>query len=234
VQVIRTLAEVSTIETLTFLSDIVKDSLNQTKEFWAQPGVDSKLMPLLDLVSADEEQANNQFHKLAVLHTRVTLLSEVYATAGFGHPRPSIVLLQPLMGRGGADIIPDLGALHRACVWENIVFKADLASRGVPSETDSPFDVLTSAEESADGATNGSAAVSSTATPQPGATANGDANNGTGPSATSTPGAIDGSASPAAKEETLRQKNAKALKHLVTQMPTAIGPFFQGKRHVLP
>lgn len=51
------------------------------------------------------------------------MLSDLYSTAGYSHSRGSASLLQALTGRGTPDVITGLGDLHRACVWESIVFK---------------------------------------------------------------------------------------------------------------
>lgn len=51
------------------------------------------------------------------------MLSDLYSTAGYSHSRGSASLLQALIGRGTPDVITGLGNLHRACVWESIVFK---------------------------------------------------------------------------------------------------------------
>lgn len=52
------------------------------------------------------------------------MLSDLYSTAGYSHSRGSASLLQALIGRGTPDVITGLGNLHRACVWESIVFKS--------------------------------------------------------------------------------------------------------------
>jgi E3 ubiquitin-protein ligase HUWE1 len=51
------------------------------------------------------------------------MLSDLYSTAGYSHSRGSASLLQALIGRDAPDVITGLGNLHRACVWESIVFK---------------------------------------------------------------------------------------------------------------
>ncbi|KAF5343200.1 hypothetical protein D9757_015000 [Collybiopsis confluens] len=50
---------------------------------------------------------------------------------GFAHGRGAIALLQTLMNSTTPQVIADLGSLHRASIWENIVFKAALAVQGI-------------------------------------------------------------------------------------------------------
>jgi E3 ubiquitin-protein ligase HUWE1 len=49
VQVLRTMTEVATSETLLYLTDIVKESLDETKFFWESTQEPSKLLPFIDL-----------------------------------------------------------------------------------------------------------------------------------------------------------------------------------------
>jgi E3 ubiquitin-protein ligase HUWE1 len=49
VQVMRTMSEVTTAETLAHLSKLVKESLDATKSFWESVDEDSKLLSLVDI-----------------------------------------------------------------------------------------------------------------------------------------------------------------------------------------
>jgi hypothetical protein len=49
VQVMRTLTEVATYETVQHLSKLLQISLKDTEEFWVSPGSDSQLLPMLDI-----------------------------------------------------------------------------------------------------------------------------------------------------------------------------------------
>lgn len=143
------------------------------------------------------------------MQTRVTLLSEVYATAGHAHGRTALAILQALMGRDAPEIIPDLGALHRACVWENIVLKKHLGTQ----DTDLPS--TTDGNGSDEG---GTAAPGTSIAAQDGlAPVTGNSASPTSPKPESTSKSDDG------------PRNAKALKHIVTQIPAALAPLFQGK-----
>lgn len=49
VQVMRTMTEVATDETLLHLSKLVKQSLDETRNFWETVSEPSKLLPLVDI-----------------------------------------------------------------------------------------------------------------------------------------------------------------------------------------
>ncbi|KAJ7287510.1 hypothetical protein C8J57DRAFT_1707813 [Mycena rebaudengoi] len=132
VQVMRTMAEVTTGETLAHLSKLVKESLDTTRDFWDNTaGEASRLLPLVDITPEQEVASNQTFRNLVTLHIRVTLLSDVFATAGYAHGRSAISLLQTFMSNTTPQVVKDLGSLHRATVWENIVLKAGLVSKGI-------------------------------------------------------------------------------------------------------
>jgi E3 ubiquitin-protein ligase HUWE1 len=213
VQVVRTLAEAATSETLSFLSTLVKQSLDETADFWNSFGGPSKLAGMLQISHQDLASQNQRFRRIVTLQTRVTLLSEVYATAGYVHGRTALAILQALMGSDAPEIIPDLGSLHRACVWENIVLKKALLDQGVATGASG---IIPST--AADPAMTAAAAVAQAAEAA-----------GVDDEVIAS---LSGSPEGAKGEEknTPRSKNAQALRHVVTQMPAALAPLFQGFR----
>ncbi len=191
-------------------------------------------MMLITVIGGEEEEkANDKYRKLITLHTRSSLLSDIYATAGYSHGRATHTLLQSLLGRAPSPI-PDLGALHRACVWENIVLKSALSSRGIDVTTSQDlFSTFLSAttqdrERERDGQAATPVSERSNATthgvvPATGTTAaNATTTNGATPveAPSSTPSVTK-------KEDQPRDKNARGLKYIVTQIPSSLGPFFQ-------
>lgn len=181
----------------------------------------------------EEQEANERFRKLVTLLTRASLLSDIYATAGYSHGRATQTLLQSLLGRNPSPL-PNLGALHRACVWENIVLKSALSARSIdisPSSHDIFTSLLSatggqdaqsvtpSGERSADGALGAATANGATST----------TNGATSTANGATPGEASSSLSllPAKKDERPSDRNARGLKHIVTQIPSSLGPFFQ-------
>ncbi|RPD73800.1 hypothetical protein L226DRAFT_488466 [Lentinus tigrinus ALCF2SS1-7] len=227
VQVIRTMAEAATSETLTFLVKIVQESLEECKDFWQTMDEQPKLLPLVEFSAGEEEQkANDRFRKLITLHTRASLLSDIYATAGYSHGRATQTLLQSLIGRT-PSALGDLGALQRACVWENITLKSALSARGIDVASH-PHDIFSNLL-----AGSGATPAQDGQTPTPAGERTGDtgtpsgvATNGATPAEPATANA-PASSSAAKKEEQPRDKNAKGVKHLVTQIPSSLGPFFQ-------
>ncbi|KAF7321292.1 hypothetical protein MKEN_00649200 [Mycena kentingensis (nom. inval.)] len=224
VQVMRTMAEVTTPETLAHLSKLVKESLEATKDFWETLKGDSKLLPLVDLAAERSSDGNRTFRELVTLHIRITLLSDVFATAGYAHGRAAISLLQTFMSSTSPEVIKQLGALHRATIWENIVLKEGLVSKGIevassplssplegtPEQTTAPLpDSDVPAETSAAPAVNGVQTEEQSTTT----------------TAANTPPPQPAAAAPAVT--TSGHHNAAALKHLTQGLPNSLAPFFQ-------
>ncbi|KAK0461087.1 uncharacterized protein EV420DRAFT_1746494 [Desarmillaria tabescens] len=216
VQVMRTMTEVATSETLLHLAKLVKESLDLTQTFWGTLEDKSKLLQFVDLTSEEEVNANYYFRNLVTLHVRITLLSDVFATAGYAHGRAAIGLLQTLMSNNAPRVVKDLGALHRTSIWENIVLKVGLSAKGIDVlQTPS----LSPLERSPDQLAIG---LPDTAGPAPSAATNGTvdgAQSGAPPSTTKEP-EIPKAGSP-------REHNATALKHLTHGLPSSLAPFFQ-------
>lgn len=171
---------------------------------------------LLNTFISPEEQdqeGNQRFRSLITLHIRIALLSDVFATAGYTHGRAAIGILQTLMGDPAEDAVPDLGTLHRACIWENILLKAGLTSKGIDSIMSpdaSPLERSPS-RASAPLAENDLSITT----------------NGVQPELSN----VESSSVPKlepTKPEGPREHNAKALKHLTHGLPSSLAPFFQG------
>ncbi|KAF9029021.1 hypothetical protein BDZ89DRAFT_1101623 [Hymenopellis radicata] len=219
VQIMRTMTEAATSETLLHLATLVKESLQLTQNYWSTFEDQSKLLEFVDLNSKDEVNANYYFRNLVTLHIRITLLSDVFATAGYAHGRQAIVLLQTLMTSITPQVVKDLGALHRTSIWENIVLKMGLAAKGIDVERSPPLSLEGSPDQPAVGLPESNGHSTST-------TANGavdgvaeDAN----PTATTSPPKESG----LPKTATSRENNATALKHMTNGLPSALAPFFQ-------
>ncbi|KAF5393284.1 hypothetical protein D9757_000601 [Collybiopsis confluens] len=210
VQTMRTLTEVAPADTLQQLSSLVKESLQATQEFWATESQESNLLPLLNVTEETYDNLNFYFRNLIALHVRVTLLSDVFATAGIAHGRGAIALLQTLMNSTTPQVIADLGSLHRASIWENIVFKAALVTQGIEvikTPSSSPLDQSPS---------HGNVELPVQASSLPINAPNGAVENDSSTSAnTST------------KNSGPKGYNAVALKHLTHGLPAALSPFFQ-------
>lgn len=161
--------------------------------------------------------ANETFRNLVTLHIRITLLSDVFATAGYAHGRAAINLLQTLMSNMSSQVVSDLGSLHRATIWENITLKVDLAERGidvVQTPVSSPL--------------AGSPDRSAIALPEP------DVASASGSNAPNGAGDAQPDASEPApskeipKRQGPRDHNAAALKHWTHNLPGSLAPFFTG------
>lgn len=110
------------------------------------------------------------------------------------------------------QVITDLGSLHRASIWENIVLKAALTAKGIEviqTPTASPLDQSPNQQ--------------TLELPEQGSSMPVSAPNGAVDDSTPTP--VKESS---AKRDGPREFNAAALKHLAHGLPTALAPFFQG------
>ncbi|KDR75882.1 hypothetical protein GALMADRAFT_248624 [Galerina marginata CBS 339.88] len=217
VQVLRTMTEVATSETLVHLAEIVRQSLHDSRFFWDPVEEPSKLLPYVDLPIDDDTLAQQHFRSLVILHIRITLLSDVFATAGQAQGRSAIGLLQTLMNKTPLQVLTDLGALHRASIWENIALNIGLASKGIELQ-------LSAGSSPLEGSPN------QTITDLPNVDvsihANGqNAANGTHDEDGTT---LDPVVSEnIEKHEGPRDWNASALKHITQGLPNALSPFFQ-------
>ncbi|RDB16805.1 E3 ubiquitin-protein ligase TOM1-like [Hypsizygus marmoreus] len=211
VQVMRTMTEVATDETLLHLAQLVRESLDDTRNFWETVEEHSKLLPLVDIAAEDEEKANYRFRDLVTLHIRITLLSDVFATAGYAHGRAAIGLLQTLMSNMSPDVVVHLGDLHRASIWENIVLNVGLTSKGITVKATPPSSPLgRTPNQSTTHLPDGDNPVNGVLNP---------------PEAEGTPTISTATVPP--KPEGPREQNSAAIKHLTHGLPSALAPFFQ-------
>lgn len=155
---------------------------------------------------------NQRFRSLVVLHIRVTVIADVLSTTGFPRGRSALSLLQTLMTEP-PQVVMHMGALHRAFIWENILFKVHIASKGIElgiSGQGSPLER--------------SPSHISLSLPEPNSI--GTIVNGVSSSTSVLP----------LRKEGIKDKNAKALKHLTHGLPAALTPFFTGKHlvYVIP
>ncbi|CEL60680.1 E3 ubiquitin-protein ligase HUWE1 [Rhizoctonia solani AG-1 IB] len=210
VQLLRSMTEVSATKTLESLTKQVQLSLEETKAFWQEPSDKSRLAQLMERAVHDNiDEANAEYRKLFTLHLRVNLLADIYTTVGYSHSRGGPPLIQTLTGPDSGDILPKLGALHRAFVWEHAALKSALAAQGVKNQSNSATESeeLLSLNRPQDG------------TPYHDASAN-DASNA------STSG---GNRSAKAVNE----QNSHLMRHLAEMLPSALAPFFHAVVKVL-
>lgn len=207
VQVIRTMFDAAPNATMNSLTSWVKTSLQETSPFWSSLSRKSKFIELLDSAGQSQADANRTFRSLITLLVRVILLSDIYATAGYAHGRSTGGLLQTLMGTGASEILPDLGVLHKACIWENVLLKV-----GIPEKESEPEGNPLLSFLQSPGRPSSSGPVAA-------------ANGAHTSSSMVTPTEVPGQEGP--RESDPREENAKAFRHLSNQIPGALSPFFQ-------
>ena len=149
------------------------------------------------------------------MHIRVSLLSDVFGTVGYSHGRGVIPLLHTLMNSCGGQTIPELGALHRAAIWENMVLDSALSTKNIlPSSPIETFDATSEMSTVNLGeATNSLNTV--------GGTVNGSRSSGDVTS--------NGSKrTMPVHDKTALSRNVVVLKYLIQGIPNTLAPFFQG------
>ncbi|KAF8712347.1 hypothetical protein RHS03_01066, partial [Rhizoctonia solani] len=210
VQLLRSMTEVSATKTLESLTKQVQQSLEETKAFWEEPSDKSRLAQLMErAVHGNVDEANAEYRKLFTLHLRVNLLADIYTTVGYSHSRGGPPLIQTLTGPDSGEILPKLGALHRAFVWEHAALKSALAAQGVKSQNSSvtESEELLSLNRPQDG------------TPYHDASAN---------------DASDASGSGGVRSlKTANEQNSHLMRHLAEMLPSALAPFFHAVVKVL-
>ncbi|KAG8764160.1 hypothetical protein FRC11_003016 [Ceratobasidium sp. 423] len=210
VQLLRSMTEVSATKTLESLTKQVQQSLEETKAFWQEPSDNSRLAQLMErAVNGSLDEANAEYRKLFTLHLRVNLLADIYTTMGYSHSRGGAPLIQTLTNPDSGEILPKLGALHRAFVWEHAALKSALAAQGVKNQSNSATesDELLSLNRPQDG------------TPYHDASAN-DASNVSGSGGTRSVKAVN-------------EQNSHLMRHLAEMLPSALAPFFHAVVKVL-
>lgn len=162
----------------------------------------------------NEVDANTTFRNLITLHIRVTLLSDVFATAGYAHGRGAIHLLQTLMNNMSTQVFTDLGSLHRTTIWENLSLKTALAEMGIEvAQTPLPSPMTGSPEQPAVPLPDSDGA---------------NVPNGDGDPQADTPSVEDSPSKESPKPQGPREYNAAALKHWTHNLPGSLTPFFTG------
>jgi E3 ubiquitin-protein ligase HUWE1 len=176
------------------------------------------LCVVLFTIGEQEEEANQRFRNLVTLHIRITLLSDVFATAGYAHGRSAIGLLQSLMNNMSPQVIADLGTLHRVGIWENIVLNLGLKSKGISLKRSPASSTLGGR----------SAGRSSVNLPENDGSVNPNELNGDLNSPDGAEHMITTTPSVPLRLNGPREQNSAALKHLTNGLPSSLAPFFQG------
>ena len=92
------------------------------------------------------QEKNAEFRRLVHLNNLLSALCNLYITVGFAHGKVASSFLQALGASSGSTFLPDLGQLHRACIWENILLKMKIASSKITKEAEKKAADATSTE----------------------------------------------------------------------------------------
>jgi len=166
------------------------------------------------------EESNQRWRSIVALNIRVTMLSDLYSTAGYSHSRGSASLLQALIGRGVPDVITGLGSLHRACVWESIVFKNDVGVKDSDPSMPSFFRLPPDGQVDDNPLVQSPFGISTTENLSP----------DTNLMERAISNSIGGNSSPSKvgkEKDSPRLLNIRALSHALNQIPSSLTPLFQ-------
>lgn len=148
------------------------------------------------------------------------MLSDLYSTAGYSHSRGSASLLQALIGRGTPDVITGLGNLHRACVWESIVFKNGVGVKDSDPSMPSFLRLPPDGQADDNPLVQAPFGIPITENPTP----------DTNPIESTLPNLVGGNSSPSKAgkgKDSSRSLNIRALSHALNQIPSSLTPLFQ-------
>ena len=144
------------------------------------------------------QEKNTEFRRLVHLNNLLSALCNLYITVGFAHGKVASSFLQALGASSGSTFLPDLGQLHRACIWENILLKMKVASSKITKEAEKK-----AAETSTEGILSPVIERSEL-------------------------GAALLDASTDAAKQTVDEPNFNAIKAIAHSIPAMLTPFFQG------
>jgi len=223
----RAVSDVNPNAVLQALLKPVRQSLNETRDLWDTMQPTSKLSPLTDLEAGPElDAANATFRRLICLHGRVALLADMYRGVGFSHSKVATGFLQILNTPEETQVLLDLGRLHRACVWENILIKSAIPDAvvsihggtkgGGPEIARGQTQTVAGVPEDVLEDINAGLVVAGGDDKKDGQAVSGDAG----------VKSSDTTAGPSA--EPVKTRNGKAFKYLISQLPASLTPFFQG------
>ena len=204
----RAVSDVEPNAVLKALLKPVRVSLDEISDFWQTIPATSRLAGMSDLPAGPElDAANVFFRRLVCLHGRAALLADMYRGVGFSHAKVATGFLQILNTPEETTLLKDLGKFHRACTWENILIKSAIPQAVVSiieGKTPGPRAVARGTVQTAAGVPEDVLSELATVLPDGGGQDN----------------------LPAV--ESVRTRNGKAFKYLVSQCPASLTPFFQG------
>ncbi|KAG8921405.1 hypothetical protein FRC01_000265 [Tulasnella sp. 417] len=86
IQIFRTMAELNSKETLAKLSVLVRNALDESKDYWETMSAGSKLAPFTNITAeSDLTSLNANFRKLVAFQIVVGITGDVYQSLGFSH-----------------------------------------------------------------------------------------------------------------------------------------------------
>ncbi len=263
VTLVRYMAEISPSTVLIAMLRDVKTASEEVAQLLGVPDksfasmtYDNAISRLLWMATprdeTEAERANLAFRKLISLCSRTHLFTDCCTISYVGHKLPSI-FLQTLVAStpSGTISIAELGAIHRACAWENMLLKTSLPPPPPSTSTSNPTSETKpeSANQTGARAEGESQSQSSASNAGPSSTTTTNtAGRDAGPSGSASvqrpsqhgvpedllqdlAGTVEQKAPPTGasqpQEEDPKQKNAAALRYVASQIPSSLTTLFE-------
>ncbi|KAI5477219.1 E3 ubiquitin-protein ligase HUWE1 [Pseudohyphozyma bogoriensis] len=193
----RVMSEVKPPEVAAAVLKEIKAYLEKTSWFWSGFSVESRLTSLVAPSSENFDESNARFRDVSILLTYVAFLYDLYGNLVYAHGKVSTLVLGVIGAPAEHKTLMDLGALHRACLWEGILLKNSSSSENSAAEA-------TSIEAGADLSQAAEASTSASTLTEPAASTSKESSSAPTPS-----------------------QNSKAVQQVVAMLPQNIAPFFQ-------
>ncbi|KAJ9117613.1 hypothetical protein QFC22_004463 [Naganishia vaughanmartiniae] len=226
--VLRSLAEASLSKVLNGIIDRVRSVMGTCRQLWDSDMQKSYLSPFIPalrkwqsdrrvglcmLIKAPPrtatdvaEEKNAEFRRLVHLNNLLSALCNLYITVGFAHGKVAASFLQALGASSGSTFLQDLGQLHRACIWENILLKNKMASFKLK---DGPQTKIIAPTSTLEGVHSPALERSELAASMPAVTS-------------------DSQDVPLIEAHAEKEPNFGTVKHIAHSIPAMLTPFFQG------
>jgi E3 ubiquitin-protein ligase HUWE1 len=126
VAIFRIASEVKAAQAISAILKRIDKWLNETTWFWdKKDGVarESTLGAMVNPSTEDIEAQQARFRNLTVLLSHIGLLSDVFINLTYAHGKAATAILTVFTESQHTQILEKIGAVYRACTWENVTIR---------------------------------------------------------------------------------------------------------------
>ncbi|KAI8051112.1 hypothetical protein BDF22DRAFT_89497 [Syncephalis plumigaleata] len=203
----------------------------------------SAFSSFIDITNESQlEEANRMFRAMVTMHGLVGLLSDIYAAPLFSQGRWTHPVIQVPMDDHGQLVLPMMGQLYRMCTWETIQLR-----QAVPASWNAAAEKLRESKMNSNTTSNSNTssnqqqnttAVESSSTTEEPTSMDVDTTDTTTTTTTSISNSNNETTKSTSTEEVVEPRlsgNMAAFTYLLTELPSCVGPLYQGiVRMLLP